>query len=98
MNHAVTSFAPSERALRIGYVCDKTGISRTHLYRLIASGKFPAPVHISERVSVWREADINLWLHEKFSTNLAMLPPQELGQGVFIQSSSTRSINTANGS
>ena len=67
MTHVVPTFHSTERAVRIRDVCGKTGISRTHLYRLIAGGKFPAPIRISERVSVWREADVDLWLHRKFS-------------------------------
>ncbi|WP_341903609.1 helix-turn-helix transcriptional regulator [Sandarakinorhabdus limnophila] len=43
-----------------------TGLSRTHTYRLIRQGHFPAPHKLSERVSVWNEADIDAWLTCKF--------------------------------
>ena len=56
----------SMRALRLPQVLSKTGISRTHTYRLIKEGAFPAPHKLSERVSVWNEADIDDWLAEKF--------------------------------
>ena len=72
MTHVVPSFQPSERAIRIREVCDKTGISRSHLYRLIAIGQFPSPIQISERISIWREADVDRWLREKF------LPVQDI--------------------
>jgi len=54
------------RALRITSVMALTGISRTHLYRLVQSGKFPHPVKLSERVSVWDADLINNWLTAKF--------------------------------
>ncbi len=54
-------------ALRLPRVREKTGLSRTHIYRLISKGKFPKPVKLTERVSVWSEAVIDAWLAEKFA-------------------------------
>ena len=68
MQRSITPESFVERALRIRDVCDQVGISRTHLYRLVARGLFPAPIRLSERVSVWRESEINGWLHQKFSS------------------------------
>ena len=59
------------RALRLPHVLAKTGLSRTHTYRLIKQGEFPAPVKLSERVSVWNEADIDAWLNHKFQGEVA---------------------------
>jgi prophage regulatory protein len=56
----------SHRALRAARVLEKTGISRTHLYRLIQQGEFPPPSKLSERVSVWDESAIDNWLDTKF--------------------------------
>lgn len=39
--------------------------SDTHLDRMIESGKFPAPFHISERRPVWFEDVIDNWLEEQ---------------------------------
>lgn len=54
------------RGPRIRTVLERTGISRTHLYRMIGRREFPAPRHLSERVVVWDEAEIDLWLETKF--------------------------------
>ena len=54
------------RALRVQKVLDKTGLSRTHTYRLISEGKHPRPIQLSERVFIWNEAEIDAWLAEKF--------------------------------
>jgi prophage regulatory protein len=53
------------RTMRLPEVLIKTGLSRTHVYRLIQNASFPAPHKLSERVSVWNEAEIDAWLAEK---------------------------------
>ena len=64
------SHAPTNgfRGLRMQQVLDKTGLSRTHTYRLIKQGDHPKPVQLSERVYVWNEASIDAWLEAKFSS------------------------------
>jgi prophage regulatory protein len=60
--------APSNhKALRLPAVIAKTGISRSHIFRLMQRGSFPKSCQLSERVSVWDEAAIDAWLAEKFS-------------------------------
>jgi prophage regulatory protein len=54
------------KALRCPKVLERTGLSKTHLYRLIQQGKFPAPHKLSERVSAWDAAAIDSWLAERF--------------------------------
>lgn len=58
----------TRRAIRFGKVLEKTGLSKTHLYRLIQRGDFPAGTSLSERVKVWDEALIDDWLDEKFAS------------------------------
>ena len=62
------SNAPSNglRGLRINQVLVKSGLSRTHTYRLIERGDHPKPIQLSERVFVWNEVDIDAWLKSKF--------------------------------
>ena len=54
------------KALRIKSVIERTGVSKTHLYRLINANKFPRPVKLSEGVSVWDSELIDQWLSSKF--------------------------------
>lgn len=54
-------------AWRLPKVLDHTGLSRTHLYRLVQQGKFPAPHKLSERVSAWDATTVSAWLADKFS-------------------------------
>ena len=50
-----------DRILRIKTVLDRTGLSRSTLYRRIQAGRFPAQVRIAERCTGWRESAINGW-------------------------------------
>lgn len=60
------SLSTPRTALRIKSVIERTGVSKTHLYRLIRDEKFPRPVKLSERVSVWDAALVDRWLSSKF--------------------------------
>lgn len=50
------------RIVRLNSVLDRTGLSRSTLYRKIERGTFPMQVRISERCIGWRESDIEQWL------------------------------------
>jgi prophage regulatory protein len=50
------------RILRLKEVLERTGLSRSTLYRKVESGTFPEQVHISERCIGWRESDLERWL------------------------------------
>jgi prophage regulatory protein len=50
------------RILRLKAVLERTGLSRSTMYRKIKQGTFPAQVRISERCIGWRESDLDQWL------------------------------------
>jgi prophage regulatory protein len=52
------------RMLREKEVQDRTALSRSARYRLMAAGKFPRPVHLypGSRAVGWIEAEIDEWL------------------------------------
>lgn len=52
----------SDRFLRIEAVLERTGLSRSTMYRKIQNGTFPKQVHISIRCAGWRESAINEWM------------------------------------
>jgi prophage regulatory protein len=56
------SMTNMNRILRLGSVLERTGLSRSTLYRKIEQGSFPRQVRISERCIGWRESDIEGWL------------------------------------
>lgn len=53
----------NDRILRIGTVLDRTGLSRSTLYRKIENGTFPRQIRISTRCAGWRESAVDAWMH-----------------------------------
>jgi predicted DNA-binding transcriptional regulator AlpA len=41
------------------------GVSKSTIFRWVAEGLFPAPTKLSNRVTVWRVADIRAWLQSR---------------------------------
>jgi len=51
-----------DRIIRICTVLNRTGLSRSTLYRKMADGSFPRQVKLGEHSSGWRESAINRWI------------------------------------
>lgn len=56
--------AEPQRILRIGTVLERTGLSRSTLYRKIEEGTFPRQVRIAERAVGWRESAVAGWVED----------------------------------
>ena len=56
-----------DRILRINTVLDRTGLSRSTLYRKMENGTFPGNTQISNRCVGWRESAITEWLNNPMS-------------------------------
>lgn len=52
----------SDRILRLPTVLERTGLTRSTLYRKIQAGTFPRQVAISTRCAGWRESAVEQWL------------------------------------
>lgn len=52
-----------DRILRLPSVIERTGLSRSTLYRKVQTGTFPKQLRISARCAGWRESDVEAWLH-----------------------------------
>ena len=46
-------------------VCERVALSRATLDRLVAAGKFPAPIRLTERRLAYDAADVETWMQEK---------------------------------
>ena len=46
---------------RLPTVMRTTGLGRSTIYRLVASGEFPRPVHLGPRAIAWRWSDLEQW-------------------------------------
>lgn len=51
-----------DRILRLKAVLERTGLSRSTLYRKVQDGTFPRQIAISSRCAGWRESAINDWM------------------------------------
>ena len=51
-----------ERILRLKTVLDRTGLSRSTMYRKMQNGTFPKNIQISTRCTGWRESAVNEWM------------------------------------
>lgn len=53
---------PPKRIIRIPEVTARTGLSRSTVYALMAKGRFPKGLKLSERARGWPEADVDAWV------------------------------------
>jgi prophage regulatory protein len=51
-----------DRIIRIKTELERTGLTRSTLYRKIGNGTFPRQISISQRCAGWRESAVNEWL------------------------------------
>ena len=59
--------ARPEKILRMRTVLERTGLSRSTLYRKMKCGTFPSQVQLSEHCCGWRESAINRWISDPMS-------------------------------
>ncbi|WP_089686851.1 helix-turn-helix transcriptional regulator [Billgrantia gudaonensis] len=50
-------------------VLEKTALSNTSLYRLIAKGEFPKPIQLGTRAVAWVEDEIEEWIESRISAS-----------------------------
>jgi len=53
-----------DRIIRMDTVRDRTGLSRSTIYRKIAEGTFPPQIKISINGVGWKESDIDRWVSD----------------------------------
>lgn len=81
-------FESTDRIIRLRTVLDRTGLSRSTLYRKIAEGTFPAQLKISIHGAGWRESAVNRWIADPAGYR------EELGAcGAFAGSAGERALD-----
>lgn len=53
-----------DRILRLKTVLERTGLSRSTLYRKMQNGTFPRNIQISTRCAGWRESALEAWMRD----------------------------------
>lgn len=68
---ARTAAAPAsrERFLRRPEVEAMTSLGRSQIYALAKQGKFPAPLALSPRHSVWLSSEVEAWIASRIPAN-----------------------------
>ncbi|WP_188053637.1 helix-turn-helix transcriptional regulator [Sphingosinithalassobacter sp. CS137] len=51
-----------DRILRLKAVLDRTGLSRSTMYRKMQEGSFPSSIQISDRCIGWRQSAVEAWM------------------------------------
>ena len=67
----------NDTILRLPAVLDRTGLSRSTLYRKIDQSTFPRQIKISERCAGWRSSAIDAWLRNPMFYSVDDPPPGE---------------------
>lgn len=62
-----TSWELPDRILRLRAVLDRTGLSRSTLYRKIQEGRFPRQIALGVRSAGWRESAVSAWMQDPMS-------------------------------
>lgn len=75
-------FGSPDRILRIRTVLERTGLSRSTLYRRIEQGSFPKQIRISERCIGWRESAVEAWMRSPTSNPTSAASGDLLGLGL----------------
>jgi prophage regulatory protein len=55
---------------RLPAVIQVTGLGRSTIYRMVASGAFPAPVQVGLRAIAWRWTDLDRWSESRRSVRV----------------------------
>lgn len=61
LNRAAVA-APAPAFYRLRDVMRITALSRSTIYRRVAEGRFPAPVHLGGRASAWQCTSLQQWI------------------------------------
>ena len=59
-----TQSNPAGQLLRLPSVENKTGLSKSEIYRRIKAGTFPVPIKLGARAVAWPAAHIEAWVND----------------------------------
>lgn len=65
--HSSKPVIPRDKLIRLEQCEEITGIKKSYIYLLIRQGRFPTPIRISSRCSVWPESRVLAWVQEQIN-------------------------------
>lgn len=60
--------ATGKRLLRMRDVEYITGLSRTHIYRMMKAGTFPQSIALGPQTTTWLESEVTAWVDAQVAT------------------------------
>jgi prophage regulatory protein len=57
------------KLIKIRHVIERVCLSRAQIYKMMAEGRFPRQVMLTERSVAWREHDIDSWIADRSSSS-----------------------------
>lgn len=55
--------------LRVDDVCQQVGLAKSTVYKLVADGEFPPPIHPTPRTSAWISEEVNGWQAQRIAAS-----------------------------
>ena len=64
----MTDITKADRILRVRHVSNRTGLSRTTIWRMCRDGRFPRPVQLSSAACVgFIESEVDAWVEAQIA-------------------------------
>jgi len=54
-----------ERFIRLPEVVRRCGVAKSSIWLWARQGRFPSPIRVGPRVTVWRESEVAAWIEAK---------------------------------
>jgi len=64
-NHLTQDPLKAGSNLRVSALAIRLGLSKSTIWRLVREGKFPKPIKLSDKVTVWKAEAVLEWLESK---------------------------------
>ena len=71
----MTNATKPVQLLRLPEVLIRTGLGRSTIWALIAQGRFPRQVKLSERSSAWVDAEVDAWVAQRVAMRDSGIAP-----------------------
>lgn len=69
--HIIPSNLPTMRFIRVRETIQKTGLSKSSIYDLMAQGQFPQTVRLGGRSVAFVESEVDTWMAERIAARHA---------------------------
>lgn len=73
MIRSITPLTGSPNLERLPQVKARTGLSRSEIYRRVATGDFPQPIKLGVRATAWSSDEVSGWVAERIAARDAKL-------------------------